>query len=151
MATTGKATGNISDAAWTMVVRKTDLVSATEEFRRMAGTMKYRSTSSVVAKKVGHQTYNSARMMEFWAEIRKSLKIVNPHAVLEQEDVGSGNKRSLSSEDTVEGDGKQKKQKLGFARAGRYVQKGESIVQENEDDMEEEAEDGEIPDVPEKK
>lgn len=86
---TGKkgSKGEISDAAWIMVIRTTDLFSATDEFRRMADDLTYRSTSSMLAKKNGHRVFSRDRMAEFWGPLREALKTVNPKAQFEEEDV----------------------------------------------------------------
>jgi hypothetical protein len=78
--------GEISDAAWVMVIRQTDLFSAVEEFKRMASTLTYRSTSSVLAKRVGHRVFSRDRMAEFWGVMRESLRVVNPLAAFEQQE-----------------------------------------------------------------
>nr|WKR37719.1 hypothetical protein [Leptosphaeria biglobosa ambi-like virus 1] len=75
--------GDISDAAWVMVVRYTDLFSAVDEFKRMAATLTYKSTSSVIAKRVGHRVFSRDRMAEFWKELREALRHVNPNAKFE--------------------------------------------------------------------
>lgn len=77
--------GDISDAAWIMVVRSTDLFSAVDEFKKMATTLQYTSTSSVIAKKVGHRVFSRDRMGEFWKELREALRHVNPNAKFEVE------------------------------------------------------------------
>lgn len=104
--------GEISDAAWVMVVRQTDLISAVEEFREMASTLTYRSSSSMLARKVGHRVFSKERMGEFWGELREALKKVNPNAAYEEVE---STKRKLDSDSssTVQGDSlQQKKRKM---------------------------------------
>jgi len=74
--------GEISDAAWVMVIRQTDLNSAAEEFRQMAANLSYRSCSSVLAKRVGHRVFSRDRMGEFWRELRTAVQVINPLADL---------------------------------------------------------------------
>lgn len=81
----GTQRGDISDAAWIMVVRYTDLFSAVDEFKKMASTLQYRSTASVVAKKVGHRVFSREKMGEFWKEMRGALRHVNPNAKFESD------------------------------------------------------------------
>lgn len=95
----GTTRGEISDAAWVMVVRQTDLFSAVDEFRQMAATLKYRSSSSVLAKRVGHRVFSRERMAEFWQKMREALRAVNPDAPFE----GMGEKkRSATESEAVE-------------------------------------------------
>jgi len=91
------STGVISDAAWVMTVLKTDVVTAVEEFKKMAVTMKYRSVSSSLAKKVGHTVYRRERMAEFWIPMQDALRAVNPKAIVDQEETSI----SGTSEETV--------------------------------------------------
>lgn len=105
----GKAKGVISDAAWTMVVMKTDLVTAVEDFKDMAIKMRYRSTGTSMAKKVGHLVFNRERMAEFWTTLQDSLKVVNPKAVFQQ---GEGD--GTGSPDTMGREVPQKKRKIDF-------------------------------------
>jgi len=94
------AGGNINDAAWVMVVRTTDVMSAVEDFRRMAGDLSYRSTSSVLAKRVGHRVFGRDRMTEFWSEMREACRAVNPNVVFEE---GSGSlKRGATDSSALE-------------------------------------------------
>lgn len=74
--------GEINDAAWVMVVRTTDVATATEEFRRMADEFSYRSSSSALAKRVGHRVFSRDRMVEFWGPMREALRSVNPKVIL---------------------------------------------------------------------
>jgi len=78
--------GNISDAAWVMVIRQTDLFSAVEEFKKMASTLVYRSSSSELARRVGHRVFSRDRMAEFWKEMREALRVVNPLAAFESDE-----------------------------------------------------------------
>lgn len=104
----GRTKGSISDAAWTMVVMRTDLVTAVEDFKSMAIKMKYRSTGSAMAKKVGHIVFNRERMAEFWTTLQDALKTVNPKAEFDQEGGTSG------SPDTLGREPPSKKRKIDF-------------------------------------
>jgi hypothetical protein len=107
-------TGQTSDAAWIMVVRYTDLLSAVDEFKRMAATLQYRSTPSSIAKKVGHRVFSRDRMGEFWREMREALRHVNPNAPFEVEGEGSKRQRSLGSEGTLSEEKSTKIRRLDF-------------------------------------
>jgi len=86
-----------------MTVRKTKLPDAVDEFRRMATTMKYRSVSSVEARKSGYIVIGRDRMGVFWNNMRDALKVINPDAKLEG-DSPSGVKRAADdSPDTMAG------------------------------------------------
>jgi len=102
--------GEISDAAWVMVVRQTDLISACEEFREMASTLSYRSTSSILAKKVGHRVFSRERMGEFWGELRNALKVVNPNA--QYEEMNSDKRKASDSPVTVVGEESNKRRRM---------------------------------------
>lgn len=102
--------GNISDAAWVMVIRQTTLPESVKEFSAMASTLTYRSSSSALAKKVGHRVFTRERMAEFWIPMRDALRMVNPNAAFEEEGSG-GPKRSRGSSETVE-EGTGKKRRL---------------------------------------
>jgi hypothetical protein len=107
--------GDISDAAWVMVVRGTDLFSTVDEFRKMASTLTYRSTSSVLAKRVGHRVFSRDRMAEFWIPMREALRTVNP--LVEFEDAGATLKRGATDSVTQESSGggaSVKKRRLDF-------------------------------------
>jgi hypothetical protein len=106
--------GDISDAAWIMVVRYTDLFSATDEFKRMASSLCYRSTSSVIAKKVGHRVFSRDRMGEFWREMREALRHVNPNAKFEKEGDGTKRKRDGDSGEGPVGGGTKRSRGLAF-------------------------------------
>lgn len=95
--------GDISDAAWVMVIRQTDLISAVEEFKEMANTLRYRSSSSALAKKVGHRVFSRDRMGEFWGDMRDALRKVNPNAMYEE---GESSKRKMdeATPSTIQGD-----------------------------------------------
>jgi hypothetical protein len=106
--------GQVSDAGWIMVVRSTDLFSAVDDFRRMAKDVRFRSTSSVVAKKVGHRVFSRDRMMEFWGDMQDAYRHVNPEAKFEGSEVES-KKRPASDGSGPLGDNDQKKKrKMGF-------------------------------------
>jgi hypothetical protein len=89
-----KNRGDISDAAWVMVIRRTDLFSAVADFRVMADTLSYRSSSSALAKKVGHRVFGRDRMAEFWGDLREALRVINPNAAYDE--VGISQKRIAS-------------------------------------------------------
>jgi len=106
--------GEVSDAAWVMVIRQTDLFSAAEEFRKMASTLVYRSSSSVLAKKVGHRVFGRDRVGEFWTQMREALRTINPNA--EYEDAGVASKRNASDSPStvVEGEPTSKRRRMDF-------------------------------------
>lgn len=106
--------GDISDAAWIMVIRYTDLFSAVDEFKRMAATLCYRTTSSVIAKKVGHRVFSRDRMGEFWREMRTALRYVNPNAKFEVETDAVKRTREGDEGDGPVGDGAKRARKLDF-------------------------------------
>jgi len=94
------AGGKVNDAAWVMVVRTTDVMSAVEDFRRMSGDLSYRSTSSELAKRVGHRVFGRDRMVEFWGDMREACRAVNPNVVFEE---GSGSlKRGATDSSALE-------------------------------------------------
>jgi len=106
--------GEISDAAWVMVIRQTDLFSAVEEFKRMASTLKYRSSSSSLAKRVGHRVFSRDRMAEFWGPMREALRVVNPLAAFETEE-GTLKRAATDSSATEKGDNlNTKKRRMDF-------------------------------------
>jgi hypothetical protein len=107
--------GEISDATWVMVIRKTDLFSAVDEFRKMASTLKYRSSSSALAKRVGHRVFSRERMAEFWGPMREALRVINPLAAFER-DEGTLKRGATSSSATERGEseGGGKKRRMGF-------------------------------------
>jgi hypothetical protein len=76
--------GQTSDAAWVMTVRKTDLMSAVEDFKLLSETQSYRSLSSVLAKKQGFHSFSRDRMAEFWNELRTAYRQVNPSFLLDE-------------------------------------------------------------------
>jgi len=96
------ARGIINDATWTMVIRKTDLTSACESFRRLAGLAGYRSVSSVIAKKQGYFTFTREKMNVFWSEMREAYRVINPTGMASTSG-GDDNKRKLekSAEETA--------------------------------------------------
>jgi hypothetical protein len=97
-----------------MVIRQTDLFSAVEEFKRMASTLTYRSTSSILAKRVGHRVFSRDRMAEFWGAMRESLRVVNPLAAFEQQ----GGKLKRGATESAEAEkgviGASKKRRMEF-------------------------------------
>jgi hypothetical protein len=108
--------GDVSDANWVMVVRGTELFPAVDEFRKMAATFSYRSTSSTLAKKVGHRVFSRERMAEFWIPMREALRSVNPSLILEEEGVSlkRGATDSMQREPEEGGVSLKKKRKIGF-------------------------------------
>lgn len=149
-----KQPGSISDASWVMVVMRTDLITATEEFKSMALSGKYRSTASVIAKKVGHQVYTRDRMIEFWLPMRDALRVVNPGYQFDQEE-GVTKKNQRESTETIGRPEGAKKRKLGFGRVLPSVEvepteEEEDVVEEVDSDIDraredlEELEEGEV-------
>jgi hypothetical protein len=108
------AKGDISDAAWVMVIRTTDLTSGVAEFKEMASSLCYRSSSSTLARKVGHRVFSRDRMAEFWSELRDAVRVVNPMAAYE-EDAENLKKRGLESEASTvtEGGAGAKRRRMG--------------------------------------
>lgn len=107
--------GSISDAAWIMVIRYTDLFSAVEEFKRMAITLNYRSTPSGIAKKVGHRVFSRDRMGEFWREMREAVNHVNPNAKFETEaDVLKRKRDGDEGQGPLGNEGAKRVRRLGF-------------------------------------
>jgi len=106
--------GMVSDAAWVMVIRTTDLFSATDEFRRMADDLTYRSTSTQLAQKNGHRVFSRDRMAEFWGPMREALKTVNPKAQFEEEEVSKKRGATDSMDAITEEDVGGKRRRLGF-------------------------------------
>jgi hypothetical protein len=115
--TTGRARrGPTSDAGWIMVIRMTDLYSSIDEFKKMAETLSYRSTSSVLARRVGHRVFGRDRMNEFWLPMQEALRGVNPKASFEGAEPMSSKKREFDGS-VIEGAGpgeSGKKRRLGF-------------------------------------
>jgi hypothetical protein len=99
-----------------MVIRQTDLISAVEEFREMASSLKYRSSSSALAKKVGHRVFSRDRMAEFWGPLRAALKSTNPLAKYEEGGEDSLKRGADDSPVTVteEGVGAKKRRRMGY-------------------------------------
>jgi len=93
--------GAVSDAPWSMTIRKTRLPDAVDDFRRMAETMMYRSVASVEAKKSGYIVVGRDRMGVFWNDMRGALKSINPSAKLEGETVTGVKRAAEGSPDTV--------------------------------------------------
>lgn len=107
--------GDISDAAWVMVIRTTDLFSAVDEFRKMSSTLSYRSSSSKLAKTVGHRVFSRDRMNEFWLPMREALRTINPLVQFEDADISL--KRGATDSITESSGGGAslgKKRRLGF-------------------------------------
>lgn len=106
--------GSISNAAWIMVVRYTDLFSATEEFKRMAATLTYRSIPSEQAKKAGHRVFSRERMGEFWRELREALRHVNPNAKFETDADWSKKRKEADEGEGPLGENTKRAKKLDF-------------------------------------
>lgn len=102
--------GVISDATWVMVIRKTDLVSGVSEFRDMADSGEYRSSSSSLAKSVGHRVFTREKMAEFWLNMREAVRTVNPKFAFE--DSEDGNPKRLRESSMMEEAGSSKKRRL---------------------------------------
>jgi hypothetical protein len=103
--------GATSDATWIMVVRTTDLFSAADDLRRMAKDVRYRSTPSVVAKKVGHRVFSRDRMAEFWREMQSAYRLVNPNAKFEGAESSQAKRPRVES---GEAEGVKKLRRLAF-------------------------------------
>jgi hypothetical protein len=98
-----------------MVIRTTDLFSAVEEFRKMSSTLSYRSSSSKLAKTVGHRVFSRDRMNEFWMPMREALRTINPLVQFEDADISL--KRGATDSITESSGGGAslgKKRRLGF-------------------------------------
>jgi hypothetical protein len=108
--------GEISDAAWVMVIRTTDLFSAVDEFRKMASTLSYRSSASKLAKTVGHRVFSRERMNEFWLPMREALRTVNPLVEFEDADISlkRGATDSITQDSSGGGASIGKKRRIGF-------------------------------------
>jgi hypothetical protein len=92
--------GTVNDSGWVMEIRRTDLISATEDFRLMASQQGYKAIPSLQARKQGYQVYSRERMAEFWMELRSAYRQVDPK--LPFDDLEALLKRSSSG--TVEGE-----------------------------------------------
>jgi hypothetical protein len=88
--------GQTSDAAWVMIVRRTDLFSAVDEFRKLAEKVIYRTIPSAHARKQGFLVFSRDKMSEFWKIMQLSYLKVNPDAKF-GEDLESLRKRGISS------------------------------------------------------
>jgi hypothetical protein len=98
-----KSKGVASDAAWVMTIRKTDIMSAIDDFKVLADLQAYRSISSVMAKKQGFHSYSRDRMAEFWKELREAYRVVNPSSILD--DLEKSLKRKGADADPKESSG----------------------------------------------
>jgi hypothetical protein len=94
-----------------MVIMKVDLETAVKEFHSMASTLVYRSSSTKLAKEVGHRAFGPDRMNEFWIPMREALRAVNPNASYEEE-VGGSVKRSRDTAESTQSPGEKKKRRL---------------------------------------
>jgi len=106
--------GNISDAAWVMTVRYTDLYSATDEFKRVAANLSYRSIPSVEARKIGHRVFSRDRMAEFWREMREAIRHINPNAKFEVDEDVFKRKREEEGDGPTGESREHKVQRLAF-------------------------------------
>jgi hypothetical protein len=61
-----------------MVVRRTDLKNAVDDFRMLASLGSYRSVSSTMAKKQGYYVFGQDRMIEFWTNMQEAYRVVDP-------------------------------------------------------------------------
>jgi hypothetical protein len=80
----------------------------------MASSLQYRSTSSVIAKKVGHRVFSRDRMAEFWREMRDALRHVNPNAKFEVESDAIKRKRDGDDGSGPVGEGTKRARGLDF-------------------------------------
>jgi hypothetical protein len=96
-----KSRGDISDAAWVMPVRETDILSAVDEFRRLSKEMCYRSVSTVAASKNGMRVFSRDRMGVFWDEMKAAMYTVNPDSRLLKEAEGSGKRKERGSDEAA--------------------------------------------------
>lgn len=78
--------GVVNDAGWVMEVRRTDLMSAVEDFREMAKLQAYRSLPSVQARKQGYLIFSRDRMAEFWTQLRSAYRQVDPGFIFDELD-----------------------------------------------------------------
>jgi hypothetical protein len=79
-----KSKGAISDAAWVMTIRKTDIMSAIDDFKELANLQAYRSLSTVQSRKQGFHSYSRDRMAEYWKDLREAYRVVNPSGILDE-------------------------------------------------------------------
>jgi hypothetical protein len=98
-----KSKGSVSDAAWVMTIRKTDIMSAIDDFKVLADLQAYRSISTVMAKKQGFHAYSRDRMAEYWKELREAYRVVNPSGILD--DLEKSLKRKGADADPKESSG----------------------------------------------
>jgi hypothetical protein len=94
----GSKKGVISDATWVMTVRQTDLLSAVDEFRRMAKTEGYRAVSSVLARKQGMRVFSRDQMAKFWGIMQEAYRHVNPDMLVKEKEASSKRKAADSGE-----------------------------------------------------
>jgi hypothetical protein len=93
----GKTRGGvISDADWSMVVRRTTLKNAVDDFRETARLGGYRTTSSVLARKQGYYSFGPDRMIEFWAAMQVAYRSVDSSFVVNagEGEISKGAKRA---------------------------------------------------------
>jgi hypothetical protein len=70
--------GVISDADWSMTIRRTTLKNAVDDFRELARLGGYRAIASTLARKQGYYSFGSDRMIEFWAAMQVAYRSVDP-------------------------------------------------------------------------
>jgi hypothetical protein len=105
--------GVVSDADWVMTIRMTDLLACCEDFRKMAGTMCYRSVPSAEARKRGFRSFSRVQMATFWSEMVDAVGVTNPTGVLAEE--GGFKRKATDSGSGISGKGTvSKKRAMGF-------------------------------------
>lgn len=94
----GKSPGGVtSDAAWVMPIRTTDLISAEEEFRRIAEMKCFRSISTVLAKRQRMRVFSADRMSVFWSEMQDAVRHINPSAIVGERGISPGKRGRVES------------------------------------------------------
>lgn len=88
-----------------MVVRKTDLKNAVEDFRAMVGQSGYRSVSSMLARKQGYNVFGKERMTEFWAEMQIAYRATDEKFMIAAGEgtISKGLKRAERAKEEMEG------------------------------------------------
>jgi hypothetical protein len=109
----GKSKGGvISDADWVMVVRRTTLKNAVDDFKELARLGGYRTTSSSLARKQGYYTFGADRMIEYWAAMQVAYRTVDSSFVV-----------NTSSADLEKGGKRQADRQSGESAKDRAVKK----------------------------
>lgn len=106
--------GVISDATWVMTIRKTDLPSACDEFRRMAAKGGYRSVSSILGRKQGMSVFSRDQMAKFWGNMQEAFRHVNPDVKLATAGDSSGKRKAADSGEGPAGVSGPKRRALGI-------------------------------------